>query len=75
MIVIQGDQPDHAFEAHVMICGRPHHAVATLYTTECPVSGEEGAARFPQTVRVAREVMGADVEALFGDRLRNRLAD
>jgi len=56
-----------------MICGRHNHAETTLYTTECPVSGKEGAARFPQTVRVAREVMGADVEVLFGDGLGNRL--
>jgi len=65
-IVLHGDRPHHKFETHITIYStidQPQHlneAHAVLCTTEVPVPGREGAARFPQTVAVVREVMGAD---------------
>jgi len=69
MMVLQGDQPSHTFEAHLYIYSTPGFADAYLWTTERRVAGKEGAARFPQTVKVVREVMGAAEQALFGNQL------
>jgi len=54
VIVLHGDQPHHTFEAHFYIYSDFNYAGAYLHTTERPVAGREGAARFPLTVRVAR---------------------
>jgi len=69
MIVLHGDQRGDAFEAHLYIHSFASIASAHLYTTERPVAGEKGAARFPLTVRVVRQVMGADAERVFGNKL------
>ncbi|CEM01660.1 unnamed protein product [Vitrella brassicaformis CCMP3155] len=69
VIVLHGDQPQHTFEAHLYIFGGSTFSHARLYTTERPVAGRMGAARFPQTVRVVREVMGADAQGAFGNQL------
>ncbi|CEM26944.1 unnamed protein product [Vitrella brassicaformis CCMP3155] len=68
-IVLHGDQPDHSFEAHLHTFSCPHYAWVYLYTTERPVAGEEGAARFPQAVQVVRQVVGADDQGVFGGLL------
>jgi len=65
VIVIHGDQPGHTFQAYVYVIS----ASVYLFTTERPVAGREGAARFPLTVQVARQVMGADAQRLFGNKL------
>ncbi|CEM02487.1 unnamed protein product [Vitrella brassicaformis CCMP3155] len=68
MIVLHGDQPDHTFAAHLYVDGG--YATVYLRTTEPPMAGKEGAARFPQTVKVVREVMGAaDAVRMFGSQL------
>ncbi|CEM38983.1 unnamed protein product [Vitrella brassicaformis CCMP3155] len=71
MILLHGDQPDHTFEAHVIICSSDADAPAdvSLHTTERPVDGKEGAAALPETVRVVRDVMGADAQVAFGNWL------
>jgi len=69
IIVLHGDQAGHTFEAHILFSTTPSTAQAALYTTERPVAGKKGAARFPQTVQVALLVMGADAEVVFGDQL------
>ncbi|CEM01654.1 unnamed protein product [Vitrella brassicaformis CCMP3155] len=48
VIVLHGDQPDHQFEATIIISSCPDVATAHLWTTEPPVAGKEGAAKFPQ---------------------------
>ncbi|CEM27083.1 unnamed protein product [Vitrella brassicaformis CCMP3155] len=69
----RGDQPDHTFKADISInsINYPYvsYASAQLYTTERPVDGKKGAARFPETVRVAQQVMGADAQVAFGSLL------
>ncbi|CEM38959.1 unnamed protein product [Vitrella brassicaformis CCMP3155] len=67
MIVLHGDQPGQTFETHITIIigSNPTFADASLYTTERPVDGKKGAARFPQTVKAVREVMGPDAERVF----------
>ena len=70
VIVLHGDQPEHTFEAHLSIhIFSLEVAFADLYTTERPVAGKKGAARFPETVRLVREVMGDDAKVVFGNRL------
>ena len=71
VIVLHGDQRGHTFEAHIFIGSYPTFpfAVAHLYTTERPVAGRVGATRFPETVRVVREVMGADAQVVFGNKV------
>ncbi|CEM01674.1 unnamed protein product [Vitrella brassicaformis CCMP3155] len=70
VIVLHGDQPHHTlFEATIYIRSNPTFAHAFLYTTERPVDGKEGAATFPQTVRVARQLMGDDAVVAFGNQL------
>ncbi|CEM23729.1 unnamed protein product [Vitrella brassicaformis CCMP3155] len=69
MIVLHGDQPDDHFEAHIIVHRYDSYTSATLFSTERPVEGREGAARFPLTVQVAREVMGADAQVVFGNQL------
>ncbi|CEM01722.1 unnamed protein product [Vitrella brassicaformis CCMP3155] len=66
MIVLHGDQP---FEASIAIISYPDFARAILWTTERQVAGKEGAARIPQTVRVAQRVMGDDAQVAFGNQL------
>ncbi|CEM16640.1 unnamed protein product [Vitrella brassicaformis CCMP3155] len=68
VIVLHGDQPGQTFAAHISIFSTPTVAAASLYTTEPPVMGV-GAARFPQTVRRVRQVMGADAQVVFGNQL------
>ncbi|CEM20304.1 unnamed protein product [Vitrella brassicaformis CCMP3155] len=68
VIVLHGDQPNHTFTAHIFIYSSSISAHAFLFTTERPVMGV-GAARFTQTVRVVRKVMGADAQVAFGNRL------
>ncbi|CEM01671.1 unnamed protein product [Vitrella brassicaformis CCMP3155] len=69
VIVLHGDQPGHQFEAHISITSYSTFAAVHLYTTERPVMGV-GAARFPQTVTVVREVMrAADPVMVFGNQL------
>mmetsp|Transcript_45820 Transcript_45820/g.113888 ORF Transcript_45820/g.113888 Transcript_45820/m.113888 type:complete len:160 (+) Transcript_45820:359-838(+) len=66
VIVLQGDQPGDTFEEEVFIdstmssFGALSSAYGYLYTTERPVAGKAGAAQFPRTLRVVREVMGKD---------------
>ncbi|CEM38964.1 unnamed protein product [Vitrella brassicaformis CCMP3155] len=69
LIVLHGDQPGQTFEAHIFIYSSPDHATASLWTTERPVDGREGAARFPETVTVVQEVMGDDAVVAFGSKL------
>jgi len=69
VIVLRGDQQGDTFEAHITIDSYPTIARTRLWTTEPPVSGRMGAARFPETVRVARQVMGDDAEVAFGNPL------
>jgi len=66
VIVLHGDQPGHTFQAHLITCVGPDFVRAHFRTTEPPVDSEVGAARLPQTARVAREVIGADAETVFG---------
>ncbi|CEM28646.1 unnamed protein product [Vitrella brassicaformis CCMP3155] len=78
IIVLHGDQQGHQFQAHLyIICrppsiGRPREAEVYLYTTEPPVAGTMGTARFPQTVRVVWRVLGADRQRVFGHQLDGR---
>ncbi|CEL95926.1 unnamed protein product [Vitrella brassicaformis CCMP3155] len=64
IIVLHGDQADHTlFEAHIYIYSNPDSADAFLFTTEPPVAGKEGAARFPQQGRT-RAQLRADADLL-----------
>ncbi|CEM23728.1 unnamed protein product [Vitrella brassicaformis CCMP3155] len=70
VIVLTGDQPQDTFEVHLYINSKfpplgLSAARTKLCTTERPVTGKQGAAAFPLTVRVVREVMGADAEGAF----------
>ncbi|CEM01666.1 unnamed protein product [Vitrella brassicaformis CCMP3155] len=70
VIVLHGDQPGQTFAAHIYIRSYSDFARAYLHTTEGPVDGKEGAAAFPETVTVVRQLMEADDEqAAFGDQL------
>uniref|UniRef100_A0A7S1KHD4 Uncharacterized protein n=1 Tax=Vitrella brassicaformis TaxID=1169539 RepID=A0A7S1KHD4_9ALVE len=73
MILLHGGQPDDTFEAHIYIYissdTSSDLADVYLYTTERPVIGV-GAARFPETMRVVRQAMGADdIQVAFGSQL------
>ncbi|CEM01339.1 unnamed protein product [Vitrella brassicaformis CCMP3155] len=69
VIVLHGDQPEDTFESHIIIHSVFNNAWTFLFTTEPPAAGREGAARFPRTLIVARQVMGADAQVLFGGQL------
>ncbi|CEM10943.1 unnamed protein product [Vitrella brassicaformis CCMP3155] len=66
VILLHGGEAHDTFAAHIIIYTHTNFASSRLYTTERPVDGKKRAARFPQTVRLAREVLGADAHVVLG---------
>ncbi|CEM29698.1 unnamed protein product [Vitrella brassicaformis CCMP3155] len=66
LIFLSGHRSTDTYAAQLLIMRDCHFCSVSLHTTEEPVSGMEGADRFPLTCEVAKRVMGAAAFLLFG---------
>ncbi|CEM29671.1 unnamed protein product [Vitrella brassicaformis CCMP3155] len=67
-IYLCGEGKDDTFAACVTLRSRDDRCCTIdLYTTETPQPHQEGPLRFPQTLQLARQLLGNDEQTLFGD--------